>query len=154
MPAGRHLPLMLLGLLVPLLLAATPAPADIRTVTNLLDTGPGSLRDTIGAAQPGDVIDFMPGLSGTITLGSPIDVNGLTISGPGASVLRISGGHATRHFAMSGATTLENLTIADGFVTGSSFDLLGAITYPEGSGPHVVRDCRFEGNESKGWGAI
>src|SRR5215469_18761840 len=38
------------------------------TVTNLLDSGAGSLRGQITAAAAGDTIVFASGLSGTITL--------------------------------------------------------------------------------------
>src|SRR5262245_48228179 len=63
------------------------------TVLNLNDSGPGSLRQTIANAASGDTINFQPGLSGTIGLTSgEIAVNkNLTITGPGAGVLAISG---------------------------------------------------------------
>ena len=68
------------------------------TVTNLLDSGPGSLRAAVTAANanPGaDSIDFAP--TGTIALTSgELDItDGLTINGPGASALTVSGNHAT-----------------------------------------------------------
>jgi len=115
------------------------------TVTNLNDSGDGSLRAAVAATLPGGVVDFAPGLTGTITLASPIDVNGLTISGLGASVLRLSGGGATPLLTMTGATTLEGLTIADGLATD---ELTGAVTYALTSGPHVLRDCRVQDNHS------
>src|SRR5262245_28820747 len=157
MHARRHLPLNLLGSLIPLLLAASAARADTRTVTNLLDTGPGSLRDTIAAAQPGDVIDFMPGLSGTITLASPIASADLTISGPGASLLTISGGNVTALFSISGATTLEGLTLTEGYATtGTSSPSLwdGAGVVSLSGGPHTIRDCRIVHNSLAGLNAI
>src|SRR6187455_194197 len=117
------------------------------TVTNLNDSGDGSLRAAVAATLPGGVVDFAPGLTGTITLANPIDVNGLTISGPGASVLRLSGGDATPLLAMTGATTLEGLTIADSLATDQ---LTGAVTYAAGSGPHVLRDCRVQDNHATG----
>src|SRR5262245_48603249 len=48
------------------------------TVTNLSDTGvpgDGSLRGQITAASPGDTIQFAPGLSGTIALGSTLTLD-------------------------------------------------------------------------------
>jgi hypothetical protein len=55
------------------------------TVTNLNDTGAlgdGSLRGQIAAAAPGDTINFAPGLSGTVGLGSDLTLDrNLTILG-------------------------------------------------------------------------
>src|SRR5262249_57454029 len=58
------------------------------TVTNLADSGPGSLRQAVLDANvhPGiDVIDFAPGLQGTITLtGGQLGITGgLFVTGPG-----------------------------------------------------------------------
>src|SRR5262245_13159011 len=52
------------------------------TVTNLADSGGGSLRGQLAAAAPGDTIDFVPSLSGTINLGSDLILDrNLTILG-------------------------------------------------------------------------
>src|SRR5262249_41709554 len=64
------------------------------TVTNLLDTGAGSLRAAVAAANanPGaDAIDFAT--AGTIALTSgELDItDSLTINGPGESALTVSG---------------------------------------------------------------
>src|SRR5262249_55695167 len=72
-------------------------------VLNPADSGPGSLRQAILDAntQTGaDVIDFAPGLHGTITLTSgELDItDDLTINGPGANVLTVSGGNTYRIF--------------------------------------------------------
>jgi hypothetical protein len=64
------------------------------TVTNNLDSGAGSLRAAIAAAQPDDVIRFAPDLDGqTITLTSgELDITqDLTIRGPGAGLLTVGG---------------------------------------------------------------
>ena len=72
-------------------------------VTSLADSGAGSLRDAIGQANaaPGaDTITF--GVTGTITLASTIPILGpLTIQGPGAASLSISGNDAVRIFSIS-----------------------------------------------------
>jgi hypothetical protein len=72
----------LLGLAL-LLGALGAARADTLTVVNLDDSGPGSLRQAIADATPGDTIDFA--VTGTITLtsGELVITNDLTISGPG-----------------------------------------------------------------------
>lgn len=66
------------------------------TVGNVNDSGPGSLRDAISQANanPGaDTITFASNVSGTITLttGSLVITDDVTIQGPGASVLTIDG---------------------------------------------------------------
>jgi hypothetical protein len=78
---------------------AMAAQAQTYPVTNLNDTGPGSLRDAIDQASNlhsstgADVITFQSGLSGAIHLASPLppifDDNGLDIVGPGARVLTL-----------------------------------------------------------------
>ena len=61
-------------------------------VINTNDSGPGSLRDTLAAANDGDMIQFDAALNGqTVTLTSSelvIDKN-ITISGPGTSLLTV-----------------------------------------------------------------
>jgi hypothetical protein len=95
-------------------------PSSIRaatiTVTSAADSGTGSLRDTIAAASPGDNIIFS--VTGTITLtGGALKIDkSLTISGPGARDLAVSGNNADRVFVVnSGATvTISGLTIENG----------------------------------------
>ncbi len=91
------------------------------TVTNLFDSGPGSLRAAVAAANtaPGvDVIKFTGRLEGTITLASELSItDDLRIDGPNANKLTVSGGNTTRVFHVSGSTTdlaIEDLTIANG----------------------------------------
>src|SRR6516165_7667285 len=71
------------------------------TVTNNLDSGPGSLRADIAAANTGDKIVFAPSLNGqttTLTSGELAISKNLTIQGPGASHLTVSGDHLSRVF--------------------------------------------------------
>jgi hypothetical protein len=79
--------------------------------------GDGTLRGEIAAAQPGDTIVFAPGLQ-TITLfGNQLEINkSLTIQGPGAGHLAISGGGLSRVFQVdAGANvTISGLTIEEG----------------------------------------
>jgi hypothetical protein len=94
------------------------------TVTNLLDSGTGSLRQAIAATPAGGTVDFQPGLSGTITLtsGELAIAKNLTITGPGANTLTVSGNHPSRVFeiATSFTVNISGLTIADGSVTGTT----------------------------------
>ena len=96
------------ALLIAAAFITLPAFAATDVVTNLSDSGvsgDGSLRGEILAAAAGDTIVFAPGLTGTITLltGTAslkfsgncglIIAKNLTISGPGASILAVSGNH-------------------------------------------------------------
>src|SRR5258706_12785192 len=74
------------------------------TVTSTADSGAGSLRDAIATASSGDTINIS--VTGTITLTGTLMISkSLTISGPGASDLAVSGNNAARVFTgNSGAT--------------------------------------------------
>src|SRR5262249_23271432 len=104
------------------------APATF-TVHNLNDSGAGSLRQAIHHANSAaglDLSNFQPGLTGTTPLTSAeLHVtDDLTVQGPGANVLTVSGNSrswgvfnldagGTHNFSFSG------LTIADGKVENS-----------------------------------
>ncbi|HEV3448169.1 MAG TPA: right-handed parallel beta-helix repeat-containing protein, partial [Gemmataceae bacterium] len=99
------------------------------TVVNLADnTSPGALRWAIGQANTHagpDLINFAPGLNGTIVLtGSQIDItDDLTIDGPGAAKLTVSGNSASRVFHLSGSATdveIDGLTISNGRASGTT----------------------------------
>jgi hypothetical protein len=65
----------------------------------------------VAAAAPGTTITF--GVTGTITLASPISINkNLIVDGPGANALTISGGGLTRIFALSGGAGIS-VTLLD-----------------------------------------
>jgi Calx-beta domain len=94
------------------------------TVTNLLDSGPGSLRQAVldANANPGaDDVAFA--VTGTIPLtGGQLDItDSLTVSGPGESALTVSGESLSRVFGIAGAPTVvvANLTVANGRTTDS-----------------------------------
>jgi hypothetical protein len=94
------------------------------TVTSTADSGAGSLRDTIAAANNGDTIQFAAALNGqTIGLNSTellVDKD-ITISGPGASVLavsRISGIFRIFHIQPGRTVVIEGLTISNGYSHG------------------------------------
>lgn len=91
-----------------------------RTVANCDDDGPGSLRAEVAAAADGDRIDLSALACSRITLTSgaiEIEVDDLTLSGPGRSRLTVDGsGSQDRvliHFG-SGDLVIEDLTIANG----------------------------------------
>src|SRR5438309_10133958 len=70
------------------------------TVTNLTDHDPGSLRDALATTPQGGIVDFQPGLSGTITLTSATLAltQDLTIAGLGAGLITVSGNHTFQVF--------------------------------------------------------
>ncbi|HPP62317.1 MAG TPA: choice-of-anchor Q domain-containing protein [Anaerolineales bacterium] len=102
-------------------LAAMPverARAATLVVTNTSDSGAGSLREALDDANDGDVIDAT-GISGTITLASQLTVSdNVTINGPGASSLTVSGDNAVRVFYIDAGKTvvINDLTVANGKV--------------------------------------
>ncbi len=102
------------------------------TVTNLLDGGVGSLRDAIAVTPSGGTVDFQPGLSGVISLSSVLSVNkNLTIDGPGAPVIAVSGGGVSQVFYVAGGKTVEinGLTIREGTAAhGGGIQNFGTLT--------------------------
>jgi hypothetical protein len=106
---------------VPLVLAlftALPAFGSTITVTNTDDSGPGSLRNAISMAVSGDTIDFSLTYPATITLTSGTLTIGtsLSISGPGASNLAISGNNAVAVVQVNSGITvgISGVTIENG----------------------------------------
>ncbi len=116
---GLGMALVFLGLLIagPM----TQVHADTYTVTNINASGPGSLRQAIldANSNPGpDVITFNPGVTGDIVLADalPVIADDLTISGPGAEQLGISGANTYRVFSITTGigVTITEVTVRDG----------------------------------------
>jgi hypothetical protein len=107
-----------------LLLHTEVAHAADQVVVNTNDDGPGSLRQAIRDVNEGGMITFNLGAGpSTITLstGELEIVKSLTIAGPGADLLSVSGADASRVFSIiSGDVTISSLTIAHGRVAGHS----------------------------------
>jgi hypothetical protein len=99
------------------------APATL-TVTSAADSGAGTLRAELVAAAPGDTIVFDPTLAGQnilLTNGEILLSKDVTIAGPGAGLLSVSGGGASRVFEVPGGVTaaISGLTVWKGLATGS-----------------------------------
>jgi hypothetical protein len=125
-------------LILPLLCAISVFGATI-TVTNTNDSGPGSLRQAVADSASGDTITFS--VRGTITVLTTLQIGSpqpktLTISGPGATVLSISGGDlvptlVVQPLSDSAAITLtiSGLTIEHGSsVLGAGIANIGNLT--------------------------
>jgi hypothetical protein len=106
------------------------------TVLNLADSGVGSLRQAVLAANanPGaDLIRFAPSArAGTIVLtsGELNITDDLQLDGPGADRLAVSGNDASRVFRISSgvALSLDNLAVTHGRAVGQGGGILNAGT--------------------------
>src|SRR5262252_3585470 len=118
-PSARAFQGICSGVAALLVLSAVPAFGSIITVVNTGDSGPGSLRDAIASAAPGDTIDFSLAYPATIRLLTPLTLGPsptMTISGPGASNLTISGEDNVVVFVVNAGAedTISGLTITRG----------------------------------------
>jgi hypothetical protein len=132
------------------LVAAGPVvnAGDDVTDANGCDVTHCSLREAIASATPGATITFAESATGTITLTSTLQINkNLTITGPGAAQLTVSGDNAHRVFTFGAGVTasLSGLTIADGSAAngGGIYKTIGTLT---------ITDCVISGNQATGSG--
>jgi hypothetical protein len=88
-------------------------------VTNLGNSGPGTLRDQVALSSPGDTIRFA--VTGTITLIGEIPIAWLLhIEGPGPLKLTVDANKTDRAFiAFNGPVYISAMTIANGLVVGA-----------------------------------
>ncbi|HVM61862.1 MAG TPA: choice-of-anchor Q domain-containing protein [Verrucomicrobiae bacterium] len=125
------------------------------TVTNAASFGPGTLDEAIASASDGDTIVFAVPLPATIVIqGDPEELSSsVTISGPGADRLTVSGDGTNRIFFVDEGiqATISGLTLSNGV---TSVDDLGDV---EGGGGAVVNygtltisACALKNNLSKG----
>ena len=114
--------------------------AGVVTVTNLNDSGTGSLRWAIEVASSGDTIDFS--VTGTIVLDTAIAWNkSLTILGPGIEDLILDGNNNTNMFTLDGGkNVIRNLA----FIQGKN-RVGGCIFAPPGatSDTTIIENCSF-----------
>jgi parallel beta-helix repeat protein len=128
--------------------SGVPAPL---VVANNNDSGPGSLREAIANASQCTTITFANGISFiTLTSAELIIDKSLTINGPGANLLTISGNGARRVFTVNrgASVVLNGLTIANG--AAGSNDGGGIIN----NGYLTVTNCTLAGNSADDGGGI
>lgn len=154
----------------------TSSKCAIVHVTNNLDSGPGSLRSQIAAAQSGDTICFATSLMGDSIVFSagPITINkNLTLIGLGDSSLFLSGNGVNLILSVTGGTQIwlekvalrngvgsdggavsnaSNLTIVDCSFTGNYASTEGGAI--SNTGNLTLVNCQFVGNNSSRGGAI
>ena len=131
--------------------------ATTHTVTNINNSGTGSLRDVIYYAGSGDTINFAPSLiasgSATITLTSSIFItNNLTIKGlyNSTDTLYLSGNNSNQIFMSLSSLSLEHLVLKEG---SSSFG--GALRMATKETEFSLKECIFiHNNASSIGGAI
>jgi len=118
-----------------------PPGPSVHTVINTNDSGPGSLRQAIASAAPGDTISFALRFPAKIVVYSSLEISqDVTIAGPGPHELTIMRSEATntpsfRVFLIrSGVVTLSGLAIRNGSALAivSGDDNLGGAIYSAG----------------------
>jgi Calx-beta domain-containing protein/parallel beta helix pectate lyase-like protein len=154
------------------------------TVSNLLDSGGGSLRGQLAAAASGDTIAFAPGLSGVIALGSDVTLDrnvtilgSLDASGNPLATLTRSGGDysidlvvnpgvtaSVFGLTLTGATEAAvfnrgSLTLSHVAVTGNEIGFWGLTHNQNGAvfnagGTLVVQDSKIADNFVHSWDGI
>jgi Chlamydia polymorphic membrane protein (Chlamydia_PMP) repeat len=127
--------------------------AAMITVTNSNDSGAGSLRQALANAVDGDTINFDSSLDGqTITLTSgELSVNkSVTVSGPGADTLAVSGNATSRVFVISPGKTV---TISGLTITNASTNVYGGGIF-NFEATLTVNNCTVSGNSAFQGGGI
>lgn len=152
-------------------LLAPAAHAANFPVTNLNDSGAGSLRDAItdaNSAAGADTITFQSSLSGTINVASALQsLDELTINGPGSAAVTLDGADANRILFADSRLSVSDLSFANGnaggydggaiavydrltldgiVVTSSSANRGGGVFV--GGNDIRISDSRFSGNDA------
>ena len=122
-------------------------------VTNSGDTGVGSLRYIVANACGVPNITFAPGISKISLLSGYINLSGgISITGPGANLLTISGSNSTEIFDISNADSTFHVSIS-GLTLSDGFSAIGGYGYPGGAiaitgGTVDITGCSFINNKT------
>lgn len=153
------------GVALVCLYSANSLEAAVWTVTSPADSGPGSLRDKVGASSSGDTIQFA--MTGPILLLSSINIpHTLTVEGPGPANLVVDAGLHDRAFIVAGQPViLSGMTIRNGLVQGMNgpdggagqdggdgFDAVGGAILDTNSASDVLvlSNCWLDANSAIG----
>ncbi len=164
--AHRLLALLLLLGALGLSARGVGAAGTTYTVTSLGDTGAGSgptgdlryVLTAVNAGEGGDTIAFAVAGTVSLTRALPVLTKDVTIAGPGADSLTISGNQRTRVLTIDPNVTvaISGLTIADGRTTDADLQAPGG---PSGAGIQTsfsvrltLTDCVVVGNVAAGGG--
>jgi hypothetical protein len=134
--ASKFLRNTLRAVVLILTISTISATAATLTVTNANDNGAGSLRDALTQANTNaqaDTINFDPAFfstARTITLAAELQITpdgtnpgrAVTINGPGANLLTVSGNNSVRPFyiAPSSVAAISGMTVRDGNASGGT----------------------------------
>ena len=121
------------------------------------DSGAGSLREAVTTACAGSTITFGSGLTNPITLASRLRIDDdLTLQGPGAANLAISGANKTRLFFIGGGlVNITSLTLENGLGAGGNSDCggggagMGGAVF-QNAGTLTLTDITFTENKAQG----
>lgn len=127
---------------------------QLREVTTFDDSGPGSLREALSNANPGDFIFFNSNMVGTVFLDSrlPVIPDGVQISAVSSRFVRIERNSPEQfrifHLPASSSATIRGLTIANGNEPGG----FGGGIYSQGN-LHLI-EVALESNQSAFGGGL
>ena len=132
---------------------AISAHADIITVTNTNDSGPGSLRQALADANDGDTINFDVSLKGqtiALTSGELVIDKSITITGPGSDQLAVSAAfqYHIRIFHVMASPTV----IIEGLTIGPSLYIYGCGIQND-QATLTINNCAVAGNAGLKFGA-
>lgn len=145
---------ILCGTLFWLFFTTVPVAAATATVSNTNDSGPGSLRQTIADAAPGDTITFDASLSGqtvvlseTLTLDKDLTIDGSLLP----EAITLSGNNKVRVITIQATAivTLAHLIIVDGQVQSTS-DVAESGGGLLNDGTATINQVRFINNHAYG----